>query len=419
MKKLLLTALMVISLGLSSQAITLTINSQLSITPESLTLTKYLTAETVKATTFYGSGAGLTGLPAGTSIGSKDAVQLTGAITFDAVGAGIKITQTGQRISFEVTATGGGSSGLTGISSLGATTLTGEVVWQGGSGATITQNGNNITIELSTTNPTVGSGTGEPTSVPSYVGQIYINNTTGGIYMAMGTAGSYNWGYIGNGNTSAFSATNPAGLRSWFKADSGVANTGNGTTATGWNDNSSYVNHCSNINGAPKYYTGVQNGLPAVYYNGGSEHYATNLVDVAQPYTVFVVFKGTSWGTGAYQTFFSEYNGVSFGKNNGNTTSYGYAGTVLSNGSLSDNTTYIQKCVLNGASSTIAINGAVDTTGNAGTSANYNYPVIGAAGGGAQYFTGYVMEILVYDGDLTSANQTIVRNYLNNKWAVY
>lgn len=238
------------------------------------------------------------------------------------------------------------------------------------------------------------------------------------MYMAMGTSGSYNWGYIGKGSLSADYTTN---LTSWYDASDSLTPTTNGSTLTGWNDKGSQLNHLTTVFGTPQYMENVQNGLPAAYFDGNNEAiYGANQADINQPNTHFVVFKPTNWGTGGIQ-YVAEMqpNGQAIQKSNAAATVGIYSGAALAGNSISNNTAYLATAIFNGTSSSIQINNAAAVTGNAGTSANSNSPRMGTAHDGSGDYTGYVMEWRVYSGALSSAIQDQIRAILNNKWAIY
>jgi hypothetical protein len=181
------------------------------------------------------------------------------------------------------------------------------------------------------------------------------------------------------------------------------------------------MNHLTTINSAPKYTTNVQNGLPAVLFDGIDDAcLGANKADIAQPTTQFIVFKGTGWSTGTYQIICEMIaSSQNFAKYTGNTTLRLYAGTALVGASLSSNTTYLLTGIFNGTSSSVEVNNGAYIGGNAGTGTNTMYPIIGAGTTYAYPFTGYVMEWLVYTGNLSEADRTTCRTYLNTKWAIY
>jgi hypothetical protein len=299
-----------------------------------------------------------------------------------------------------------GGTGGTGIKGgTGGTGLTGGTGATGGSG---TNGGTGGTGASGASGPSGGTGAagggggltyvtttaaGAPGMVPTSTYEVCNNTATGHIYMAGDTKGTYSWGLICSYSLTAWTASNPTGLFQWYDASSGPAPTTNGTALTQWSDRSTSNNTLNVIEGTGgKYYTNIQNGLPAVYFDGGGDLAGANLADVAQPSTMFVVAKPTAWSTGGYQTIIDEYNGTQqVGKTTGNTNSYAYAGTSLQGDAMSSNNTFIVSAIFNGASSSIEVNNGSWIGGNAGTSTNANYPVIGSLGvigGVAQPYTG-------------------------------
>lgn len=264
----------------------------------------------------------------------------------------------------------------------------------------------------------ITSGAGAPTSTPTAIGAIYIDTSSGAIYIASGTSGSYNWGYVGSG---ALSADYRDNLLTCYDASNGPTPTTNGGTLTGWNDLGSKTNTLSVVSGTPKYYESIQNGLPAIYFDGSSHMTGSNLADTAQPCTSFIVFKGTNWGTGAEQYICQmEAYCYSFIKLNAATTLSTCGGSaVITADSLSNNVCYLGTLISNGASSSLQVNQNTASTGNPGNSANSNYPAIASASGGGSKYTGYVMEWRVYAGLLTAEQIQQVQSFLNNKWGIY
>lgn len=210
-------------------------------------------------------------------------------------------------------------------------------------------------------------------------------------------------------------------LTTCYDATSGTSTTTNGATLTSLNDLGSMGNTLSITAGAPKYYTNIQNGLPAIYFDGSSALGGTNMADSALPITSFIVFRGTNWTTGAEQYICEmEVNCHSFIKI-GTTVSLGTWGgsAVLIAGNATNNVTCMGTLLSNGASSFIQINNALAVTGNPGSTALSNYPAIGASSGASSKYTGYVMEWRVYNVQLTPAQITQVQTYLNYKWGIY
>jgi hypothetical protein len=69
---------------------------------------------------------------------------------------------------------------------------------------------------------------------------------------------------------SSFTPASLSGLIAWYKADTGVTNTGNNTAATAWADNSGQGNNLGTAGSDPKYFTAGFNGLPSVTFAAAS-----------------------------------------------------------------------------------------------------------------------------------------------------
>lgn len=236
-----------------------------------------------------------------------------------------------------------------------------------------------------------------------------------------------NKGAVSGRTTPAFSPFSIVGstVTNWYKADSGVTNTGDNTNATAWADNSTLADNLTVTTGnTPKYYTNIQNSLPAVLFDGAGEMGGGLRSAVEQPQTWFIVFKPTSWGTGTYQVLFAGnfsgcYSYQQFYKNTGDATTTLFAlNASVAGDSLSSNNTYLETGVINGATSSTTINAGTTHTGSVGS---YNTGIYTrmASDGGCCYYAGYIMEVLIYHGALTPTDIAAVKSYLNGRWAIY
>ena len=183
----------------------------------------------------------------------------------------------------------------------------------------------------------------------------------------------------------------------------------------------------------PTYYTNIQNGKPAVYYNGtANSQTATNYTafQSATGMTIFVVAKisGTT-GTQKITTMGDNKNifddallGFS-----GATARYqvGMAGaTAQDSAGVVDTTAHIHTTVFNGSLTgnanrlvyrrdrtpiTLTFTGTVGATLNANSNILY-------VSQSAFPYNGFAMEIAVYNRTLTATEITNIENYLFNKW---
>lgn len=279
----------------------------------------------------------------------------------------------------------------------------------------------NAITAAGTTAESILTGTTSPTATPEFTGQRYINTTTAAIWIAGGTSGSYNWGYVGQGSTSAFNKDTVPGLIAWYDASNESNLTLSGTNVTGWYDLSSLNNHMTVDTNSPTYVANIQNGRAGIYYNGTNQALknTTSITDVAVPYTVIHCLRPTNWGTGAKQSISGVYPGYAqLAKISGSTVLAIDAGVLLSGPTLTNSTTYIIAAVFNGASSQIWLNGSLYTTGNAGTRVLTDTNM-GVLLGYGEWWQGYGFEQFYYSGALSASQLSTIFTYLNNKWAVY
>ena len=97
-----------------------------------------------------------------------------------------------------------------------------------------------------------------------------------------------------------------AGLRWWLKADAGVLNNSltpalNGEAIEQWNDQSTIVNNATQLTGAnqPIFQTNSINGYPSFLFSGDQFLDATSAPNLTASFYFFIVFKQTSFVSGA------------------------------------------------------------------------------------------------------------------------
>lgn len=215
-------------------------------------------------------------------------------------------------------------------------------------------------------------------------------------------------------------------LQLWFKADAITASDGDAVPT--WNDSSGNSRNATQATPAkqPIYKSGVLNGKPVVRFNTTSDtSLGTAAVTLTQPYTIFMVainngdvsafatplsLEKTAGVTGALN-----YTGAS------GTTANLYAGANLPY-TLNPAAWNIYDTVFSGATSKVAINGATDVTGNAGTNNVGSYVTIGrhrlSYSGPGYGWNGDISEVIVYSGELTKVQREGIAEYLSEKYAI-
>jgi hypothetical protein len=229
-----------------------------------------------------------------------------------------------------------------------------------------------------------------------------------------------------------------ANLVSWLRADVGVTYNASNQVSL-WPDQSANGFNASQSNSPnqPILVTGAVNGLPAIKFTPGSSGQFLQFpagFDFTAGLSLFVVLNPTTMVANASILDFRNYSGgVStdeFGLSELNTSGgaifYAYAGSTASSGSfasaLTANTFQLLEAVYDGVSSvSVYKNGTlIGTQGSLQTLANVvrNNNFIGESGNGANYFTGEIAEILVFNTNLGATARAAVESYIYSKYAV-
>ena len=227
----------------------------------------------------------------------------------------------------------------------------------------------------------------------------------------------------------AFSPTSISGLQLWLDASDSDTITLNGSTVSQWDDKSGNSYNCvqGTASNQPTYVTAAQNGKNVVRLDGSNDFLqnSTNtIVGGSNARTVFVACKntdnsgitypfglGTRANTGGGQIFLisSEIGTrVSFGNIIWSTSLYSSAGIIT----IQTNGTNVNQLLgwLNGSAL------SVSSTNGATLNTQVGYMI----GDSIQSSTwnGDVMEVLVYDSNLSTANRESVESYLSAKWGI-
>jgi hypothetical protein len=214
---------------------------------------------------------------------------------------------------------------------------------------------------------------------------------------------------------STFSPIQISGLKLWLKADSLVLSD-NDPVST-WSDSSGNANDVTAAGSArPTYKTNIQNGLPAVRFDGTSDVLTgTFTFDYG---TILAVCNFNSAGN------FPNYNGLVVTQNgalgsddlftgdgSGTTNLYNAGGLGPFGNNIWINA--VQMLDFSPLTTTKLIAG-VDSTPLSKTSINIgNDPAAGS-----RFWNGDVLEVIIYDTALSDANRIRVQDYLIAKWAL-
>jgi hypothetical protein len=225
-----------------------------------------------------------------------------------------------------------------------------------------------------------------------------------------------------SGGSSAFSPASIPGLQLWLDA-SQISGLNDGDAVATWNDLSGNGNDVTQATASkkPTYKTGIQNGLPAVLFDGVDDFLLITKAFGLTSGTLFVVYKSTAGSYCVLRT-----NNDSAGQyfryaGDGN----GYWG-VFTTGRIETypasmpgaNVAAYVVDVSSAASKTVHVNG-IDKGAQSFTFASPTQINIGDnLGSGGPYMTGYVMEVGLYNSAISAGNLALLNVYLAAKYGI-
>lgn len=228
------------------------------------------------------------------------------------------------------------------------------------------------------------------------------------------------------GSPKPFTPASISNLAIWVKVDSGVlnnagANASNGEAVKTWTNLATGGNFTQGTAGSrPLFVTNVQNGLPAVRFDGTDDYLSNTTFAGSSAMTIFVVTKATT-STFVSKRFFSTNSATASVLASG---SFQYvnnqAAGVVDLGGIDTNPSIIS---LNYAS-TSSVTGAVNGTAVAAFDPNDSFASATGFTLAATDNTGAlpvdcdIHEVIVYNASLSTSDMTNVTNYLSTKYAI-
>jgi hypothetical protein len=217
---------------------------------------------------------------------------------------------------------------------------------------------------------------------------------------------------------SSFVPTSIAGLQVWLDgrdpAGTGTA-PANNTTISTWVDKSG-----NSRNFTASVAATYSSAFTSVSF--ANSLYSSSYTAAPTSETAFIVFNYASGGGGALVAGYSGARGIWCGNSGGGANSVGVVNTLIAwcavtaSGTTSPNITTLTTARITGGSSFISLNGsttfASGGTGFTGGTVTW----LGREAGSSFGYTGYAMEIIFYNSDLSLANRQIVEGYLAWKW---
>ncbi len=234
------------------------------------------------------------------------------------------------------------------------------------------------------------------------------------------------------------------GCQTWLDAsDSNTITYSSGSNVSIWKDKAPYGNNARRLQGTPIRVSNAMNGLPAMYLDGSNATSAAftgtcppNVTNQLTVFAVFTVESGVQDSGRLFSLMYPDYQNpnsmVPLGYNTGANTlrvernSSGYNAT---SNALTFGTPTLAACVVNGATTTIHMNGTqILSTSTVASNLAYTYYTIGCFGQArgvgdngvgpwnGYNWKGYVGEIILYSNALSTAQRQQVEGYLAWKW---
>lgn len=234
----------------------------------------------------------------------------------------------------------------------------------------------------------------------------------------------------------AYSAPGPpvAGYVAWYDASDLASITESGGAVSQWNDKSGNGHHVSQSTAAQKPTTGTrtQNSLNVIDFQGTNSGGSDDTLEVtgrtiaSQPGTVFLVAKGDGGHTnnqgfidGGAPSSSSSTRWVVYMDTPGALKWAVYAGSgPISSVAGVDNVAHQFTAIVNGASSSLRIDGSSVASGNAGSNNLTNGIRFGSyqTGNPQGNLDGWIAEVIIYPSALGSTDRDAVEAYLKAKW---
>lgn len=223
--------------------------------------------------------------------------------------------------------------------------------------------------------------------------------------------------YPGCTTKGAFTPASLPNLTAWYKADALVLS--NADPVASWTDSSGAGNHIvGTLLQRPTYNTNVQNGLPAVTFDGVANELGDAFTS-AQPCTFYLAVKPVTFAVNARYFDGSAVNNSTFRQRGAADTIGLFAGASLDTAAFGDfiGAWKIITVTANSVSSLIQVGSASAVTGDAGAT-NPDGFTLGNAPGGLAAINATFGEVVIYSAAHDAGTRALVQAYLSTKWNI-
>ena len=209
-----------------------------------------------------------------------------------------------------------------------------------------------------------------------------------------------------------------AGLYAWFKADEITGKT-NGQEVSQWLDSSGNGRDSltSSAGACPVYTTNKQHGLPGLDFDGSNDRVDLSSISLSFPLSVFVVSKTPNNYNSPQPIITSLSNSWMIGSYGWNDCFHQAGGSNIDGPATDGTCIYTSLVQVAGANGTTwRRNGTLWGTVTTGTAPGQLW--LGYGGATRNPLGGAIMEIIIYNTNLSGADVLSVESYIKTKWGL-
>lgn len=228
-----------------------------------------------------------------------------------------------------------------------------------------------------------------------------------------------------NEKITGFSPASLTGLQLWLDA-SRIVGLSNDDKVSQWDDFSGNSRHAVQANSTyqPIYKTYVQNGLPAVRFGSASGVKLTTPAFSLANFSLYIVTNRISRDV-TYPIIIGQDDkntGLSI-QSEASQTTFRYvlgAGDIVGSAAV-NGTTYLLSFLANTTNLYAWINSTSQgsSNNNSGATPRTKSITLGEHSGTGNRYTGYIMEIAIFESSHSEAERLELMNYFNKKWSIY
>jgi hypothetical protein len=205
-----------------------------------------------------------------------------------------------------------------------------------------------------------------------------------------------------------------------FQATAGAAALLTNDPVGEWQDQSGNARHLIEATNKPTLQLNAINGKPGIRFDGTNDKLKA-LFSLNRPFHVFLVFKQITWVSARNVLAGGAGDDYSILQNTSSPTLavWGGASTAGQNNQLAVDTWGLLESLVDATTRRLRINAGVATTPSVPSADERGGITMGAHPTPSAFSNIEVAELLVYSAELTGADLTAVRDYLNDKYAIF